>query len=203
MLKNQCLYEEKGNHYCFRILCLILLSKAKIMKYLTFVLLLVLFGVKTQAQKIEDFTISSVTDKSAFTLSKSKGKFVALHFLLKTECPYCIRHTSEYFEKATTLPNVVQVFIKPDGEKEIKEWANKLTSTEASTFPIYQDKDARLADQFNIPSGYQFHGQIVHYPALILLNEKGEEVFRYVGKNNSDRFSFDKLKAKIEELKNQ
>ena len=34
----------------------------------------------------------------------------------------------------------------------------------------------------------------------ILLNENGEEVFRYIGKNNSDRFSFDQLKAKIIEL---
>ena len=67
--------------------------------------------------------------------------------------------------------------------------------------PIYQDVDATLADQFNIPNGYQFHGQVVHYPALILLNDKGEEVFRYIGKNNSDRFSFDQLKAKINELK--
>ena len=61
--------------------------------------------------------------------------------------------------------------------------------------------DSKLADQFNVPNGYQFHGQIVHYPALILLNEKGKEVFRYVGKNNMDRFSFEKLKAKVEELK--
>jgi peroxiredoxin Q/BCP len=65
---------------------------------------------------------------------------------------------------------------------------------------IRLNQDAKLADQFNIPDGYQFHGQIVHYPALALLNEKGEEVFRYVGKNNSDRFSFDRLKAKVEEL---
>ena len=36
--------------------------------------------------------------------------------------------------------------------------------------------------------------------ALKLLNEKGEEVFRYIGKNNADRFSFDQLKLKIEEL---
>ena len=35
---------------------------------------------------------------------------------------------------------------------------------------------------------------------LILLNKNGEEVFRYIGKNNSDRFSFDQLKAKIVEL---
>ena len=168
------------------------------MKYLKILLALVLFSIETQAQKIEDFTLLSVSDKSTFTLSKSKGKYIALHFLLKTECPYCIRHTSEYFEKANSLPNVIQVFIKPDNELEIKEWANKIKSN--NSFPIYQDHDAKLADQFNIPNGYQFHGQVVHYPALVLLNEKGEEVFRYVGKNNSDRFSFDRLKAKIEEL---
>jgi peroxiredoxin Q/BCP len=168
------------------------------MKYIKFAFALLLFSINIQAQNIKDFTLTSVTDNSTFNLNKSKGKFVALHFLLKTECPYCIRHTSEYFDKATTLPDVIQVFIKPDSEKEIKEWASKLKSTNA--LPIYQDQDAKLADQFNIPNGYQFHGQVVHYPALILLNKKGEEVFRYVGKNNSDRFSFDQLKTKIEAL---
>ena len=169
------------------------------MKFIQLTLALLLFTSLTQAQNIKDFSLTSVTDKSTFTLSKSKGKFIALHFLLKTECPYCIRHTSEYFEKASTLSNVIQVFIKPDSEEDIKAWSIKLKST--NSLPIYQDVDATLADQFNIPNGYQFHGQVVHYPALILLNDKGEEVFRYVGKNNSDRFSFDQLKAKIEALK--
>lgn len=160
-----------------------------------------LFSTNILAQNVKDFTLTSVTDNTTFTLSKSKGKFIALHFLLKTECPYCIRHTSEYFEKASSLSNVIQVFIKPDSEEEIKAWANKLKST--NSLPVYQDVNANLADQFNIPNGYSFHGQIVHYPALVLLNEKGEEVFRYVGKNNSDRFSFDNLKLKIEEIKNK
>lgn len=170
------------------------------MKFINLVLVLLLISLNSQAQNVKDFTLNSVTDKSSFTLSKSKGKYIALHFLLKTECPYCIRHTSEYFDKASTLTNVIQVFIKPDSEKEIKEWANKLKS--AISLPIYQDTDAKLADQFNIPNGYQFHGQVVHYPALILINDKGQEVFRYIGKNNSDRYSFEQLKAKIEALKN-
>ena len=169
------------------------------MKFIQLTLALLLFTSLTQAQNIKDFSLTSVTDKSTFTLSKSKGKYIALHFLLKTECPYCIRHTSEYFEKASSFSNVIQVFIKPDSEEDIKAWAIKLKST--NSLPIYQDVDATLADQFNIPNGYQFHGQVVHYPALILLNDKGEEVFRYIGKNNSDRFSFDQLKAKINELK--
>jgi len=168
------------------------------MKLLKLILLFCFLNIGANAQNVKYFTLTSVTDKSTFTLSNSKGKFVAIHFLLKTECPYCIRHTSEYFEKASSLSNVIQVFIKSDSEEEIKAWANKLKST--NLLPIYQDANANLADQFNIPNGYQFHGQIVHYPALVLLNEKGEEVFRYIGKNNSDRFSFDNLKLKIEEL---
>ena len=169
------------------------------MKFIRLTLALLLFTTLAQAQNVKDFSLTSVIDKTTFTLSKSKGKYIALHFLLKTECPYCIRHTSEYFEKASSLSNVIQVFIKPDSEQEIKAWAGKLKSS--NSLPIYQDADAKLADQFNIPNGYQFHGQVVHYPALILLNDKGEEVFRYIGKNNSDRFSFDQLKAKINELK--
>lgn len=173
------------------------------MKYLKMLMLLVLCSVELKAQKVKDFTLYSVTDKSSFTLSKSKGKFVALHFLLKTECPYCLRHTNAYFEQASTLPNVVQVFMKPDDEQDIKGWANKLAGNEGTKYPIYQDVDAKIADQFKIPSGYAFHGQMVHYPALVLLNKKGVEVFRYVGKNNSDRYSFENLKAKVQELINK
>ncbi len=171
------------------------------MKAIKIVLAILLISFNSNAQNVKDFTLTSITDKSTFTLSKSKGKYIALHFLLKTECPYCIRHTSEYFDKASTLSDVTHVFIKPDNEQEIKEWANKLKST--NSFPIYQDLDAKLADQFNIPNGYQFHGQVVHYPALILINKKGEEVFRYIGKNNADRFSFDQLKTKIESFNKQ
>ena len=84
----------------------------------------------------------------------------------------------------------------------LPKWGTTSSIKSNNSFPIYQDIDAKLADQLNIPNGYQFHGQVVHYPALIILNKKGEEVFRYIGKNNSDRFSFDKLKMKIEELNN-
>ena len=54
------------------------------MKYIKILIILILFSAKVQGQKTVDFTLSSVTDNSIFTLSKSKGKFVALHFLLKT-----------------------------------------------------------------------------------------------------------------------
>lgn len=161
--------------------------------------LLILVG-SVKAQNPVDFKLKSATDKSQFILSNAKGKFVALHFLLKTECPYCIRYTQEYFKKADTLPIVVQVFIKPDTEKEIAEWATKLPVDGLVKYPIYRDPDAKLATQFNIPNGYAFHNQVVHYPALVLIGPDGTEVFRYIGKNNADRFSFDQLASKVQEL---
>ncbi len=147
-----------------------------------------------------DFTVQSATSDATFKLSEAKGKFVALHFLLKTECPLCLRHTRDHFAKASKLPNVVQVFLKPDTPEEIKAWAGKIPAEELAKNSIYRDPDAKLAKDFEVPNGYFFHGQTVHFPALILLGPDGKEVFRYVGKNNGDRYSFDKLAAKVAEL---
>jgi len=152
------------------------------------------------AESLPDFTLKSATSDTSFKLSAQKGKIVVLHFLLKTECPFCLRHTREYMSMAKELPNTVQVFIKPDEETEIRKWAGKLPPETVKASPIYRDADAALAKTMNIPDGYKFHGQVVHYPALILINTKGEEVFRYIGKDNSDRFPFAQLKAKIESL---
>jgi peroxiredoxin Q/BCP len=163
-------------------------------------LFLVSLSVIVNAQARTNIKLSSATDDNEFVLSNEKGKFVALHFLLKTECPYCIRHTQEYFSKAKTLKNVVQVFIKPDTELEIRAWSGKLTAEDLKNFPIYRDPDAKLAKQLGIPDGYKFHNQIVHYPATILFGPDGKELYRYVGKNNSDRLSFDQLVLKVNEL---
>lgn len=35
-----------------------------------------------------DFTVKS--GEKQFRLADAKGKFVALHFLLETDCPYCM-----------------------------------------------------------------------------------------------------------------
>lgn len=163
-------------------------------------LLLMSLVLSAKAQNLADVKLASVTDNSQFILKKEKGKFVAMHFLLKTECPFCIKHTQDYFAKAKTLPNVKQVFIKPDSELEIQAWAKKLSRGDQDKFPIYRDPDAKLAEWFKIPNGYRFHGQVVHYPATILINPKGKEVYRYVGKNNTDRLSFEQLAAKVKEF---
>lgn len=41
----------------------------------------------------------------------------------------------------------------------------------------------------------------MHYPALVLLDPAGKEVFRYVGKSNADRFSYEQFAEKLAELK--
>lgn len=145
-----------------------------------------------------DFTVPAANGKTAFHLADAKGKFVALHFLLKTECPFCLRHTQDYIEKSKGQSDVVHVFLKPDSAADIAKWANKF-GTDPVT--IYRDADAKLAGAFGIPGGYKFHGQVVHYPALVLLDPTGKEVFRYVGKGNSDRFSFAQFTTKLTELK--
>jgi thioredoxin-dependent peroxiredoxin len=163
---------------------------------------LLLFSVcaSLTAAAPEDFTVRAAAGKGSFTLKDARGKFVALHFLLKTECPYCLRHTHDYFTKAPGLPNVVQVFVKPDSDTEIEAWAAKLPAGDLEKNPIYRDPYAKLAKSFDIPDGYQFHGQTVHYPATVLIGPDGKEVFRYVGKSNSDRLSFEKLAEKVAEL---
>jgi len=164
-------------------------------------LLCVLAGALNLFAAPADFTVEAPADGRKFRLAEAKGKYVALHFLLKTECPVCLRHTRDYAQRGETLPDVVQVFLKPDSADEIKSWTDKLGEPAGKGVTIYRDADAGLAKAFAIPDGYAFHGLSVHFPALVLLDPAGREVFRHVGKNNGDRFGFDQLVAKLAELK--
>jgi peroxiredoxin Q/BCP len=148
-----------------------------------------------------DLKVESATDDRTFSLKEAKGKYVALHFLLKTECPICQRFTRAYITQAGTLPDVEQVFLKPDTREEIAAWAAAIPAEELKKFPVYRDPEAKWAKAFNVPDGYQFHGQVVHYPATILIGPDGKEVYRYEGKSNKDRLEFDALAAKVAELK--
>jgi peroxiredoxin Q/BCP len=166
------------------------------------VLILSLIAVTARAENPTDFTIESPTHGKTLTLSEQKGKVIALHFLLKTECPYCIKHTNDYAKLASKTPEVLHVFLKPDSADEIKAWAGKLSQDELKDLPvIYRDPDARLAKEFGIPDGYKFHGQTVHYPALVVLGGSGQELFRYVGKSNTDRMKPDDFVAKLKSVK--
>ncbi|MFO1512914.1 MAG: redoxin family protein [Verrucomicrobiota bacterium] len=177
---------------------MIIISALIKFRLLASVMVLYCFTCIVQANP-DDFTVQSAVGTNVFMLSQAKGKFVALHFLLKTECPYCIRHTHDYVEKSAGDSRVVHVFIKPDTDAEIKAWASKL-GEDSLKVTIYRDPDAALANAFNIPDGYKFHGQTVHFPALVLLNGDGKEIFRYVGKSNADRLSYEKFSARLAEL---
>jgi len=162
-------------------------------------LLVLPLAIQVSRANPDDFTVRGVTGTNVFKLSEAKGKYVALHFLLKTECPYCIRHTHDYAKKSAGDSQVVHVFLKPDTDAEIKAWASKL-GEDPLKVTIYRDPDAALAKSYNIPDGYKFHGQTVHYPALVLLDARGKEIFRYLGKSNSDRLDYEKFSAKLMEL---
>lgn len=165
-------------------------------------LILSLMAVTAYAKNPTDFSIESPTHDTSFTLSEQKGKVIVLHFLLKTECPYCIKYTNDYAKLGSNTPDVVHLFLKPDSADEIKAWAGKLSQVDLKELPvIYRDPDAQLAKEFGIPDGYKFHGQTVHYPALVVLDHSGQELFRYVGKSNSDRMKPDDFIAKLKAAK--
>jgi peroxiredoxin Q/BCP len=162
---------------------------------------LILGILQLNARTKVDFTIRSVQTGSEFTLSKNKGKIVVLHFLLKTECPYCLRHTHDFALLAQEEKGVIHLFVKPDSKEDILKWTEKLNREDLKELPeIYQDENANLADLYQIPNGYKFHNQVVHFPALIILDKKGKEIYRYIGKNNSDRLSVGDYKVKMKEL---
>lgn len=150
------------------------------------------------AAPVADFELKPVGGGAVLKSKEARGKYLALHFLLKTECPYCLRHVRSYEVGTPTIAGVEQVFIKPDSEEAIAKWTAKLEGPDRA--PIYRDPEAALAKALAIPDGYAFHGETVHYPALVILDPKGEEVFRYVGKSNADRLPFEKFAAKMAEL---
>jgi peroxiredoxin Q/BCP len=154
-------------------------------------------GVVCLAAGPADFAVSS--GEQTFRLSSAKGSYVALHFLLKTECDSCARHVAEHARRAAELAGVRHVFLKPDDEAAVKRWSDALREQGVAA-TIYRDADAKLAAEYQIPDGYAFHGETVRYPALVLLGPDGQEVFRRVGKDNMDRVSFDQLAAKVSGL---
>ena len=154
-----------------------------------------------------DFTVPESGGTGTFTLSEARESWVALHFLLKTECGFCMQLTNEYVSRATEMPDAFQIFLKPDEDEAIAQWKTSyldkfLSETTSSAVPVlYRDRDARLAETFGIPGGYEFHDEVVHYPALIIIDPEGNEVFRYVGESNRDRLTFDQFTATIADLK--
>lgn len=145
-----------------------------------------------------DISLKSASGDREFRLSQARGRYVALHFLMQTECPYCTEHVRDYAKNAAAVAGVEHLFIKPDPVEEVRAWAEKLQDPTTS-MAIYHDADARLAASLGVPDGYAFHGQTVLYPALIVFGPDGTEAFRYVGRDNQDRLPFEKFAARMAE----
>ncbi|RJP35894.1 MAG: hypothetical protein C4547_08440 [Phycisphaerales bacterium] len=141
-----------------------------------------------------DFSVSS--GDRTFRLSEARGRFVALHFLVKTECPSCQRHVAETARRAGEVAGVVHVFMTPDSEDEIRAWSARLEA-DGIRATIYRDPSARLARAFEIPGEYELNDESVHAPALVLLGPDGREVFRYVGEDSPDWLTFDQFADKV------
>jgi len=151
-------------------------------------------AIWTQAPKLVNAKTEAVDSVTGIA---SEGQYTVLHFLLKTECPICLRHTHSYYRAEMNTPNVKNVFIKPDSLSEIRGW---MTDASDEAPVIHQDPNARLAEFAGIPDGYRFHGETIHYPALIILDPSGQEVFRYVGKRTQDRYSLKSFKKTFAEI---
>lgn len=158
------------------------------------------FVLPASAAAPADFTVTAVTGQqgsTAETSPTSRGStspFTSFSTRVSRLHPAHAQLPPERGQGGRHSPG----FLKPGRRREIQAWAGKVDAKSLPT--IYRDADATLANQFGIPDGYAFHGQTVHYPALVILDPAGKEVFRYVGKSNADRFTFDKFSAKMTEL---
>lgn len=150
---------------------------------------------------LEPFTVGDAD--RVFDSSTARGSYLAVHFLLSTDCPYCTKLVREYVEQGPTLAGVRQVFVKNVPPEEFKQSLRELQESRPAgdpPVPIYRDVDGQLAKRFRVADGYAFHGGVMTYPALVLLDPAGVEVFRHTGKSNSDRVPFATFASKVAEL---
>lgn len=158
-----------------------------------------------------DFTVGE--SGKQFTLSQNAGRFTTVHFLLKTECPICLRTTQDYLRRADEVAGFTHVFIKPDDSDAVLDFRRKVAGANSrpksaptedgeslKDLPIYRDVDQKVAAQLRVPQGYAFHGATTNFPTTIIFNQKGEEVFRYAGADTTDRFTFDRFAAEAATL---
>lgn len=155
-------------------------------------------------QPVDNFKVMEIGGvESTFELKEHRGEWVVLDFLLKTECPICRGRYQEFSRRHKELGATV-VFLKPDSKADIMKWMTKARKPEDmkdTALPVYRDPEAELAKKYGVPDGYKFHGEMVHYPATIVLDSNGDEVWRYSGKNNRDRPEFDDLKKNLDNLR--
>ena len=154
-------------------------------------------GKTLPAMKLEP--VATGADAGAvFDTKAAKGKWLVLDFLLQTACPFCARRVGEYAaiqSKIEKDDSTQLIIIKPDDAATIKAWTEQF---KVKGPMIYRDPDALLAGTLQIPGGYQFHGQAVHYPATLIVSPEGKVVWANVGKSNSERCKVEDVLAALD-----
>lgn len=142
-----------------------------------------------EAQKrVQDFRAQQCGGNEAlFQLSAHKGSWVLLDFLLPVEDATEAAHYAAIESEASRLlyeHGILPVFFKPNDSEATAKWWNSLAS---HSVPIFRDPDGKLASALGIPKGVFLMEGPAHYPAVILVDPDGNEVWRATGKNAGDR----------------
>lgn len=140
-------------------------------------------------------TLTAITDHHTFSLADGKGKFLALHFLTKTDTPECTNFVHDFLRAAPTVAGVTHVFIKPDSEGEVKAWSAQFNDDARS---IFLDPNSALAQDLKVPTGLTINGTSSTFPATIVFDIAGKELFRYEGTAHHDHLTFDAFKRQLE-----
>ncbi len=139
--------------------------------------------------------LTAITDHHSFSLADAQGRYLALHFLTKTDTPECTAFVRDFLRAAPTVAGVMHVFIKPDTESEVKAWAAQFNEDAHS---IFLDPNGGLAQDLKVPSGLSINGATSTFPATIVFDTSGTELFRHVGTTHHDHLTFDSFKRMIE-----
>lgn len=133
-----------------------------------------------------------------FDSTQAKGSLIAVHFLLGDECPFCMKLLNEYTASAASVAGVRHVFVQNISKEAFEKKLATLPEDQKAS--LFRDVDGALSKRFNVKGGYQFHGMVMNYPALVLVNDSGKELYRYTGTSNADRLKFTDFSKKVAEL---
>lgn len=144
-------------------------------------------------------TLLAVADHHTFALADAKGKYLALHFLTKSDTAAdtaeCAKFVQDVLRSAPTVAGVMHVFIKPGSEGEVKAWAAQFNEDAAR---VFLDPDGALAKDLKVPDGLSINGTTSTYPTTIVFDTSGKELFRHEGRSAHDHIAFDALKRQLE-----
>lgn len=141
-------------------------------------------------------SLSAITDHHTFSIADAKGKYLALHFLTKTDTPECTAFVRDTLRAAPTVAGVLHIFIKPDSEGEVKNWAAQFNDDASA---IFLDPDSALAKDLKVPDGLSINGTSSTYPATIVFSPAGTELFRYEGKAHHDHITFEAFTRQLQD----